>query len=305
MALVGTSLQVKPYSALYTSLVIDANIAVSSSTREGRTETVLDFNGGDGVYSRDFETAFSWPISEGTVLYVWQPTIIAKPENTYDRATDWIECGGATGFVQGVLIEADSFNVKKQFQLQDSDTLAFHPLNECPIGGGGGIAFNKQSVKAFSCVTPFVAHSVRVVTTDGIPWRVWRTELAFQPFPESTMLWKTELTSLEGMGFQHLRLMNLEYISTAAITLSFQVDSGNGSYGPATVTIPSSSGGQAKLLLQMGPNKWKLIGFSASSTAPMRLFIEGLEVWVRSWGSAGEYRKMKPFAGASSPAAVV
>jgi len=301
VALIGTSLTAKVYTALYTSQVADANIVVSSSTTQGRTESVLDFNSGAGVYSRDFETSFSWPISQGTILYTWQPTLILEPETTNNRWTDWIECGGGTGFVQGIVIEANSFNATKVFQLQDSDTLAFHALNEV----GTGIAFNGQSVKAFSCVAPFIAHSVRLTTTDGVPWQVWRTELVFQPFPETTQLWQTELTALGGQGFQHLRLMNLEYISSAPITLTFSVESGNNSIAPQPITIPSSSGTQAKLLLTPTYNKWKLIGFSASCAAPMRLFIEGLEVWCRAWGSSAEYRKMRPFAGPSSPAAEV
>jgi hypothetical protein len=77
--IVGSSLSVKPYVALYTSQVIDANITASSSTAQGRTETVLDFNSGDGVYARDLATAFSWPISAGTILYTWQPTLVELP----------------------------------------------------------------------------------------------------------------------------------------------------------------------------------------------------------------------------------
>ncbi len=302
MAIVGSSLSVKPYTALFTKVITDPNILVSSSTGQGRTESVLDLNNGTGVFARDFETAFSWPISAGTILYTWQPTFIPEPETTYNRTTDWIECGGATGFVQGVIVEANSFNADKIFQLQDSDTLTLHPLNEV----GTGVAFNGQSVIAFSCVTPFIAHSVRVITTDGVPWKVWRTELVFQPFPESTMLWQTELTSLGGTGWQHLRLINLEYISNAAITLAFTVDSGNGSITPATITIPSSSGTQTKIKLTPTFNKWKLISFSALSTAPMRLFLEGMEVWTRSWGvDNGPYRKLKPWAGASGSGAQV
>jgi hypothetical protein len=281
--------------------VSDSVITVSSSTAQGRTESVLDFNDGDGVNARDFETSFSWSISQGTILYVWQPSIVQFPENSYNRATDWMDVGGGAGFIQGIIIEADTFNIPKVFQLQDSDTLQFHTLNEV----GAGIAFNRQSIKAFSCTTPFVAHLVRVTTTDGVPWRVWNTNLIYQPFPEQTELWQTELTSLEGVGWQHLRLMNLEYISTQSITLTFAVDTGNGSYAPNTITIPSSGGTQTKILLEMSPNKWKLISFGAASTAPMRLFLEGAEVWVKSWGSSSDYRKLKPFGGSSSPSAPV
>ena len=55
MALIGTSLQAKVYTALYTNLIADANISVSSSTLQGRTESVLDFNSGDGINARDLE----------------------------------------------------------------------------------------------------------------------------------------------------------------------------------------------------------------------------------------------------------
>ena len=302
MALVGTSLTVNCYTALYTAQVSNTIIGVSSSTAQGRVESVLDFNSGNGgIYSRDFETAFSWPIAQGTILYTWQPTVILEPESTNNRWTDWIECGGVTGFVQGLILEANSFNGTKVFQLQDSDTLTFHALNEV----GTGIAFNGQSVKAFSCVTPFIAHSVRIVTTDSVAWQVWRTELVYQPFPEATQLWQTELTALGGEGFQHLRLMNLEYISTQPITLTFSVESGNNSIAPQPITIPSSGGTQAKLLLTPSFNKWKLIGFSAACAAPARLFLDGLEIWVRAWGSSAEYRKLRPWGGSSSPAAEV
>lgn len=303
MAIVGASLEVAPFIALYTSQVVDADISVSSSTLQGRTETVLDFKHGDGINARDFETAFSWPISAGTILYVWQPSVIQFPENTYNRATDWMECGpgGAAAFVQGILIEADTFNAAKVFQLQDSDTLQFHTLNEV----GTGVAFNRQSIKAFSCTTPFIAHLVRVTTEDGIPWRVWKTDLISQPFPESTITWQTELTSLGGEGWQHLRLINLEYISTAPVTLSFVVDTGNGSYAPIAITLPSSGGTQTKFRVTPTPNKWKLISFKATSTAPVVIFQEGMEVWTRSWGSSAEYSKIKPFAGPSAPGAIV
>ena len=301
MALIGSALQARVYTALYNTQIADANIVVSSSNLQGRTESVLDFNSGHGVNARDLECAFSWPISQGTILYVFQPSVEAYPEDTYDRATPWIECGGGTGFVQGLICEADTFGATKVFQLEDSDTLTLHPLNEV----GTGIAFNGQSVKAFSCVTPFIAHSVRIITTDGIPWRVWRNDLIFQPFPETTQLWQTELTSLGGDGWQHLRLINLEYISNATITLAFTVDSGNGSIAPATITIPSSGGLQTKLKLTPTYNKWKLISFGALSTEPMRLFLTGAECWVREWGSSAEYRKLKPFGGNSSPSAPV
>lgn len=294
-------LTITPFTALYTNAVSDAIIGVGIDTQQGRTQVVLDFNGGAGLFSRDLETAFEWPLDAGTVLYTWQPALIPVPENTYNRATDWIDCAGGTGFIQGVIIEADSFTTPKVFQLQDSDTLALHDLNEV----GTGVAFNGQSIKSFSCVSPFIAHSFRVVTTDGVPWRVWGVKPVYIPFPEANMGWTTELTALGGVGWQHLREVNIEYISSTPITITFAVDTGNGSFAPVPLTVPSSGGAQTKLKLEPNYNKWKLLSVSATSTAPFYLFTEGMEFKVRSWGLEEPYRHPQPFGGASAPGAQV
>lgn len=300
MALIGTSLQAAVYTALYGTQVSDGVISVSSSTLQGRTETVLDFNSGRGVNSRDLETAFSWPISQGTVLYTWQPSVELYPENTYDRASPWVDFVSAK-FVQGYSLMADTFDVPKFFQLESGDDLSVHPLVEIP---SGGVVFNGQSRKVFSCV-PFVCHSLRRITDDGVAWRVWNEEPIFQPFPEMQENWTTELSSLGGVGWQHLRELNIAYLSTQAIALTFNVDSGNGSIAPLPVIIPPSNGTQTKLEVIPTYNKWKLLGFTFTSSAPFALWLPDLQLKIRSWGDGSAYRVDKPFGGESSPAAQV
>src|SRR6185437_1451138 len=212
-------LTISPYTALYSALVPDSQITAHEIATDGRKSIVLDFNNGDGIYARDLGTIFQWPTNSLTVLDVWQPSIIPMPEGIYDRATDWDDAGSlGAKFIQGVIVEADSFNVGKTFVLQDSDTLQMHALNEVPA------TFNKQSEIAFSCVTPFVAHSVRLISTDGVEWRVWQSRLAFQPWPELCLNWQTEMTSLGMVGFAHAREMNLAHISTADLTLILTFD---------------------------------------------------------------------------------
>src|ERR1035438_4910784 len=141
------NLSILPFTALYTSQVLDATIAASESTTEGRHAIVLDFNSGDGLYSRDLGAEFIWPLTTNNVLRIWQPSLIAEPEGIYNRPGDWQD-GGYPGakFIQGVIVQADSFNVAKTFSLQSSDDLSLHTLLECPA------TFNKQSEIAFSCV---------------------------------------------------------------------------------------------------------------------------------------------------------
>jgi hypothetical protein len=579
MPVIG-SLTISPYTALYTSLVVDGNITVGTSTAQGRKEIVLDFNNGQGLFFRDFETAFSWPISSGEILFTWQPSLIELPENTYNRATDWDDAGSpGNKLFRGFLLESDTLTNSKSINIERAEDGSFFPPNESPFTA------NRQSFKAFTFTPPFVSHQVRITSTDGVPWRRWEqrwvtdpwveyaefvgpwnnlgfqgakylrglvlpmdtqgvtaefriatsaftgvnffattpaavkttfsyaftppviasevqircltatagawfeearwdfdkypeiipeytpimetggagakyfrgmtltadtanvstsfqilydggqtgpvitgtfngkqtlafafvpfvfhdiqlvpqanariwieeskwhydeypeltpeytpimeisgpdnkfvqgmkliadtanlpvtfqilfdggqtgpsftgtfngkqtlvfswppflahdiqlvpqaaariwyggigqgaSEWVFKPFPESTTNWTTELTSMGGIGWQHLRDLNVEYNSTTPITLAFTVDTGNGSIAPATLTIPSSGGTQTKQKILVTFNKWKLLGFSATSSAAFNLFAEGFEGRIRSWGDVGPFRISGPY----------
>ncbi len=114
------SLTITPATALYTAPVNDGIINAYETVNEGRHAIVLDFNAGAGIYARDLGTIFQWPTTVGTILYVWQPSIIPQPESIYGRATDWNEGGGSGAkFVQGVMVTANSFGNPKTFFLQD------------------------------------------------------------------------------------------------------------------------------------------------------------------------------------------
>jgi hypothetical protein len=103
--------------------------------------------------------------------------------------------------------------------------------------------------------------------------------------------------AIGGEGFRHCAGFTIEYKSNATITLTpIVADSGNGSYAPAAVTLPSTSGGTAKFRSWFSPNKWKLMQFQMAFTDPTALvFIQGFEVDCRDWGSAGEYAQVSPF----------
>ncbi len=397
------SLTISPYTALYTNLIADAAITAGVSTQQGRTEIVLDFNNGSGLLFRDFETAFSWPISSGEVLYTWQPSLVELPEDVYNRATDWMDLGSAgSNYVRGLILEADTFGVAKSIAIED-ELNVLHVPQESPINLNGqqkiGLSFNP----------PFVSHLGRIVSTDGVPWRrapeagwtiqwiadaypeltraytpimeisgpdnkfvqgckliadtanqpvtfqvlfdggqigptftgtfngkqtltfswppflahdiqlvplanarIWygevgqgTSEWVFQPYPEKATNWTTEITSLNGVGWQHIFYLNVEYTSTSTISISFTVDSGNGSIAPASFTLPSTGGTQTKQKILMTPNKWKLLGSSATSSAQFYLYVEGMEGWVKAWGEPGPYRNERLFGGPSSGGAAI
>jgi hypothetical protein len=289
----STSLTITPYTALYETEV--PAVTSVETTSQGRNAYVLDFSAGDGVYSRDLETIFQWPLGSGCIVYAWQPSVIPQPETIYDRATDWEDAGSpGAKFFQGVIVEANSFDDAKTFYLQDSDTLTLHPLNECPA------TFNQQSEIAFSC-TPFIAHSVRLISSDGVAWQLFNVRYVFEPFPEECEEWQTELNSLGMVGWAHAREINFPYISTATVTLTLTFDA----WPTITLTLPSTNGLQAKTKVVLPANKWKLIAFGATSTAAFRVFAADFQVKVKAWGSTGPYQILKPIGGRSLTGALV
>jgi hypothetical protein len=78
-------LNISPYTALYTELVPDSALTVNEDVSQGRRAIILDFNDSDGLLARDLGTIFEWPTMAGTVLDVWQPSIIPLDDDVYQR----------------------------------------------------------------------------------------------------------------------------------------------------------------------------------------------------------------------------
>ena len=188
-------LTITPATALYTNLILDSALTVSESVTQGRHSVMIDFDDADGLYARDMGTIFQWPTNAGTVLDVWQPSIIPLDEDRYQR-------------------------------------LSFHFL----------------------------------------------------------------IKDLGGMGWNHVREMNIPYTSTTTLALLLTFD--NGAVPQSlSLTLPSSGGKPSKLKVTMPPNKWKQCEGWISSATPFLLRDTDLEMKVKSWGSAEGYRVVKPFSG--------
>ena len=223
------------------------------------------------------------------------------PELTAEYTPIMEVSGTDNKFVQGVKLIADTANIPVTFQvLYDGGQTG-------PTFTG---TFNGKQTLVFSW-PPFLAHDIQLVPQANA--RIWyggvgqgESAWQYQPFPEMATNWTTETTALGGKGWQFLRYMDIPYLSNSAITITFTVDTGNGSIAPQPIILPSSGGTQTKSFTQLTPNKWKLIGFSAISSAPFALWLPELEVIVRSWGvDNGGFRVEKPFGGPSSPGASV
>jgi len=480
--------------ALYTNRYTTAlsGFSPTSLTGTGTLQPyIVDFTSGYGDDLIDIGLALSWPTAASNVLDLWQPDFIALPESTQDRPTDWDFMGGpGNKLVRGFILELDTFNASKAFQVERAEDAALYTPNESPA------TLNKQTLKAFTFTPPFVSHSVRVVSTDGVPWRRWglawvtdpwveyatfdsawtnlgqqgakyirglvlpmdtqgslasfnvvtsdggsvnftattpgaaKTPVSFafvppivahdvqiqmltatagawveearwdfdaypeiipeytpimeiggpdnkfvqgikitadtanipvtfrilydggqlgpllpatayngkqtkvysftpflahnvqlvpqanariwvgesewvtQPFAEAATNYQTEFSAQGMTGWEHTREMNLAYLSTASLTLTLTFGP-ESNLAPIVLTVPSSGGVQTKVKVTIPANKYKLISYGVTSSAPFYLFANDCEAKVKQWGSSGPYAVIKPFGGPNSLGAEV
>ena len=294
----GSPVSIQPYFgqygtqvASYTPATLGANNILSPY--------LIDFPDGLARIVPDVSVAFSWAAGTATYLDLWQPDWTDLPENTQDRPTDWTD-GGASGtmFWQGLTLEADTMGKAKALMIQSGDDLSFHVPDQSPV------TFNGQSKQALTFTPPFLAHTVRIVTTDGVPWRYWGASWTALPFPSSVVEWQTEMTSMGMDGWMHLREMNIAYLSNTPLTLTLVFDPG--AYPQQILlTVPSSGGLQAKLKLTVPANKFKMVSYRLSSPGPFRVFVKDMECKIGRWGRTESYRNVKPIGDNSAPGATV
>jgi hypothetical protein len=299
-SVVGSPVTIQPYQNQYEDAVsgfAPASLAVGGSLRP----YIVDFAGGNGLDANDIEVALSWPIGNTTYLDLWQPDWTYFPEDTQNRPTDWTDMG-TTGnnFVQGLVLQADTFGQPKSIAIQTDDG-QFHVPDQNPV------VFNGEGKQTLTFTPPFTGYMVRIVSTDNVPWRLWPTPDASwikQPYPPSVTEWQTQMSSLGNQGWQHIREMNVAYASTTPVTLTLQFDPG-AVPNSITLTLPATGGLQSKIKFTIPVNKFKLVSFRLTSSAPFSVWEEDMECKIGMWGRQTPYNNIKPIGAESGVGATV
>lgn len=258
------------------------------------SDYLIDFSSGQGSDVVDIALTLSWPTTPQTVVELWQPNFLPLAPTVQDHPSDWDDCGLAGNkYIQGLILELNTFNQAKTFSIQRSDDYAIFTPVECPV------TVNGQGMRSFSFNPPFLAHMVRRVSVDGVPWQAgpdegWKLRWLAQPYPEASTIWRTEGTSNGANGYQHAFQINLAYISSVPVTFTMITDQGT-VVGP---TFPPTSGSALlpiKTLAKLPRNKWKTISYQLTGSQPFYVWKNLTEVWVKTWGSEDEYAKYAPF----------
>ena len=146
---------------------------------------------------------------------------------------------------------------------------------------------------------PLVTHatnegeSVQGILTGGFDGNLRLMSDAPGEAPLGTVL----TPAIGGKGFMFIQEVTVEYSSNSDVTLStIAADTNSGSYGPADITLPTTSGTIAKTKFLLGANKGKLFWFQFASSDPaFKIFTDGFAVRCKDWGTNLPFRQMNPF----------
>jgi hypothetical protein len=165
------------HTAARTDFSIDTVVA-ESLAGSARDQFVVDFNLGLGLLSPTFALDVDWTGAGVSYLYQYQPSFVPKPEISKARATDWTDDGEpGDKWVYGCLIEANTFSVNRQIEVQGDNGVVIATLT---INHGG------QSTKPYSFTSPAITHQLRCVPVEPSTWELFRFIPKWTKKPELT-----------------------------------------------------------------------------------------------------------------------
>lgn len=169
----------------------------------------IDLGAGLGIFGRNLGVKFTWSSSiDAPALYMWEPSFLERPENTFLRATDWGD-GGYPGakLIRGFLIEADAQDGggSRSFDLQ---------ADNATLQGGYTGAFANQLFLPFALTPPRPATLLRIAPTDVKQWRHFRVSYIFDPLPEFSAI----ATAYSDEGYKGAKFVQGAIIEAQTIT---------------------------------------------------------------------------------------
>lgn len=280
----GAGFTVTPGYNLYTALATPSTVLAAAAARD---QALIDIASGGGYLARDIALNIAWvaQASIAPTFFQWQPAFLMKSDASDKRGTDWMNCGyDGAKFVQGLVLRCDTFGQTRTVQVQ---------FDGGQVGATLTVNHNGEIEKPYS-FDPFIGHLVRLVPTDANDWMLLDMRWVYEPSPEATTVWRTQQTTHDLPGYQHIRDGYLAYMSVSDVTLTIRVDSVVHVY-----TFPSTGGingnNYAKVYFPVAAVKGKYVVYALSSADPFRVFLRDTEIRVKPWGSGESYAVVRPF----------
>jgi hypothetical protein len=260
----------------------------------GRVAHTVDLVAGNGQFAKNMGLQLTWTgaATQRPKLYLWQPSFIRYPEDTFRRATDW-DFVGVYGmkYFQGIRVEVDTGGATRTIQVQYNDGTGIQNGPTLSVNSNGRAVIVFPSAAA--AFLPFRAHQVRLIGGDDITWNYLSWDWVFNPEPETTTSYfETQETNFDYPGYGHIRECYIAYRSTAVVTMQIVTDRGSIAGIP---TLPSTGGAyvRQRILVPAWKQKWQK--FILSAATGFSLYEKDSSVMWKPYGSNGEYQEKRPF----------
>lgn len=241
-----------------------------------------------GVYARNITPVFEWQIISPVKLYELINYYLPQGDEITDRAGD-VEYAEGLGerLWQGIVIEANTFGIDKQLDFyNDKGILKASITINCD---------GRQTI-AKSFDQPFISHTIKRTSTDGINWLPYNEVYVFDPEPESAQVWEGEFNISDLNGIIMMKRMGIAYRSDADSTITLNFDDGTTQQYP----LPNSNEDWHKEFFYLICKKWKACKYRIESEGNIRLYKKHSEVWMRSVNSQEGFLPMHPMGGDSN-----
>lgn len=200
------------------SVLLGATTLPTTSTR---TQTQIDFNGGEGQRAKNISLNISFPAagSQLPILYFWEPTWLDRPVGTLKRATDYDNAGNPVcKLVAGIYLEADTFGVGRSAILR---------------GDGGQVLVTITGINHATKETLYYpigdrkyAYELSLIGNDALEWDLY----GFTPDYEEAPPLTTSPTSWDDLGYAGAKFVQGVVIDAdslnAPVVMDVQVDEG-------------------------------------------------------------------------------
>lgn len=265
----SVNLTVHAFTNNYENLV--ASDTISNAVR---TYEKIDIAAGLGATATNIAIDLIW--SGNVVLHEWSPSFILRGDIAVRRVTDWAAPNkGTASWLQGVLLDLDTYNVAKTFQVLGDNDQIIATLS-CTHDG--------RVVKAYSFV-PVITHLVRLFPTDDDQWLLYsEPEWVNEPDAELTTVWETQPTSFDFPSFGHVARVQVAHRSTADFNMRVTIDG-----VPQDYTIFGGNGEETKTFVTLRAIKGKLFQFTFTASTPFRLYKKDCVTFCKPWGDTGPY----------------
>jgi hypothetical protein len=126
-------------------------------------------------------------------------------------------------------------------------------------------------------------------TWDGLV-KLYGLEILWRDDEEAVKHWECPPTSHGFPGWQHVRDGYIGIRSTAAVTMTINIDGTDYTYN-----VPSTAGARSKVYVEFRPVKGKMFQYKFDSEGIFRLYGEDTQLNVKSWQTALGYKPIFPF----------